>query len=544
MLRLALPIALLISSILAGAQTALSPALIQKLDAITDKDVPADAPGVACAIIRDGKSVYQRCSGFADLSTRMPITADSRFNVASNGKQFTALAVLLLARDGKLSLDDDVRSYLPEVLPTVPDRITIRHLLTHSSGLRDCYDLWSLMGYTWWKQTFSNTDVQALMKRQNTLNFTPGTRYLYSNTNYILLATVVEVASGMSFRDYTDRMFQSLGMPDTSFESDHTAIRGPVARAYFNFDEWKTYDWKWNVCGDGNLFTTLRDQIRWEEILQGKTVKGIPEAVLTESQRPLVGATIPNYGYGLEFGTYKGRPYRFHEGATGAWKATVLRFPDEKTTLITLTNTGKSVPSTQTRELADAFFGSAPDLVSWRTTPEKTGDYIEVASVLGTYLTESDFWFKFVEKKGTLFLLRAGRNDIELEREGPNLFHQKYDPAFKQEFTKGNDGLLTVTAYYTDHAPYSLKKVEANFSGFRDSAPSGKFVNSETDSRLSIALTEGRSYKVTIGGNKMEGMLVAPDKLVVGSYSLHTADGWRSVLLNGERIAAVVFTRK
>ncbi len=544
MLGLAFRIVLLVTSALAGAQTALSPALVQKLDAIADKDVPADAPGVACAIIRDGKTVYQRCSGFADLSTKTAITPDSRFNIASNGKQFTALAVLLLIHEGKLSLDDDVHTYLPGLLPSVSDRITIRHLLTHSSGLRDCYDLWSLMGYTWWEHTFSNSDVLALMKRQNALNFTPGSQYRYSNTNYILLAMVVEAASGLSFRAYTDRMFQTLGMPGTSFESDYTAIRGPIARAYFNFGEWTTYDWKWNVCGDGNLFTTLRDQIRWEEILQGKKVTGLPREVLAESQRPVVGATIPNYGYGLEFDSYKGRPYRFHEGATGAWKSTVLRFPDQNISLLTLTNTGKSVPSTQTREMADAFFGIAPDAIGWKTTPETTGDYVEVASVLGMYLTESDFFFRFIEKQGVLFLVRAGRNDVELEREGPNLFHQKYDPAFKQEFTKGNDGIMTVTAYYTDHAPYSLKKVEGDFSGFRDSAPNGHFVNSETDAEFYIALVDGHSYKITIGENEMEGILVAPDKMVVGSYSLRTADGWRSILVNGDRIQSIAFDRK
>lgn len=544
MLRFAFQIVLFISSVLAGAQTALSPAWVQKLDTITDKDVPADAPGVACAIIRDGKSVYQRCSGFADLSTRTPITVDSRFNVASNGKQFTALAVLLLVDAGKLSLDDDFRTYLPGVLPSEKNRITIRHLLTHQSGLRDCYDLWSLMGLTWWENTFSNADVLALLKRQEGLNFPPGTRYLYSNTNYIVLAMVIEAASGMSFRAYTDQMFQKLGMKDTAFENDYQHIYGPIARAYFNFDKWTTYDWKWNVVGDGNLFTTLHDQMLWEAILQGRPVKGISPALLAKSQQPVVGSGIHNYGYGLEFGTYKGLPYTFHEGATGAWKATVLRFPDKRTTIITMTNSGKCVPSTQTREVADVFLGIPTDAGRWRTVPDKVGEYVATSDVLGTYLSDADFCFRFIEKDHALFLARAGRNDVELEREGPNIFHQKYDPAFKQEFKREADGALSVTAYYTDHAPYSLKKVQGNFSGFRDSAPNGDFVNSETNSRMSIALTEGRSYKVTIGGNEMEGILVAPDKLVVGSYSLHTADGWRSVLLNGERIAAAVFTRK
>lgn len=358
-----------------------------------------NAPGIATAIILNGRVVYQKCAGYADLADSTSITENTRFNIASNGKQFTALAVLDLVDNKKLKLTDDIRKWFPKLFPRIKEKITVRSLLNHTSGIRDCYDLWSFQGYTWWKKSFDNKDVLNLIERQEDLNFQPDSKYLYSNSNYILLALLIEKITGTTFVEHTNKMFRNLNMPNTSFEDNSTNIRGPIARSYFNFSSWTTYNWVWNVCGDGNIFSTLADQVQWEKIVQGKARCPLKRSVILKSQQFIEGSGFKNYGYGVEFGTYKGLNYTFHEGATGAWKATVMRFPGKNISLLTLTNTGKAIPSMQTRQMADLVLGLQEDAKYLVTTPSTIGKFVSEDALAGTYLTENDFAFTFEKKK-------------------------------------------------------------------------------------------------------------------------------------------------
>ncbi|MCG2615197.1 serine hydrolase [Terrimonas sp. NA20] len=531
----------------ARAQSILSLSLLKQLDSVALQDVPPNAPGIATAIILDGEVVYKKYGGFASFTDSSLIGPGSRFNIASNGKQFTALAVLLLESQKKMNLRDDIRKFLPGFLSSVKSKITVADLLNHTSGIRDVYDLWSLQGVTWWKQSFRNTDALDLLMRQQDLNFKPGSKYLYSNSNYILLAMIVEKASGRSFVEFTDQLFRDLHMPNTSFENDHRYIRGPVARAYFNFNEWTTYDWKWDVCGDGNLFSTLEDQLQWEKLLQGKGTSSISKRILIKSQQSIRGSQWTNYGFGLEAGKYKGLSYLFHEGATGAWKATVLRFPSAKLSMITMTNTGKSIPSMQTRQMADLMLGLNNKPGAFAVRPVQAGPYVAEEEITGVYLTPENFSFLLEKQNGKLFLKRIGRNDIELEREQDNIFHQRKDTAFKQEFTRSDDGELQLTAYYTTHAPYTLRKVTANWSGFDPACLNGEYLNDETDTKMSIGYTADKNYSVKIGrADSTTGLLITPVMMLVNNYVIrfNCKNGISSsVSLDGDRIKNVVFTK-
>lgn len=525
------------------AQSFFGEILTKKLDSIALQDVPPKAPGIATAIIQNGKLMYEKYGGYADFADSSFIKPDTRFNIASNGKQFTALAILDLIEAGKLHLKDDIRTFFPSLYKNITSPISIENLLTHTSGIRDVYDLWSLKGLTWWKNSFSNKDVLELLQKQTALNFEPGSQYLYSNSNYILLALVVEKITGLSFSQATHSLFKKLGMLDTAFEDDYTSIKGPIARAYFNFNTWTTYDWIWNVCGDGNLFTTLRDQIRWELILQGKVNTAVKKKVIQASQQLINTGLTDQYGYGLEFGQYKQIPYSFHEGATGAWKATVLRFPGKRLSLITLTNTGKSIPSMQTRQMADVLLSAGTNPSSFLTKPASAGKYVNEADITGIYLTENNFSFQFIQEKGTLYLRRSGRNDIVLEREADNIFHQKNDPAFKQEFTLTDNGEMKVTAYYTTHSPYSLTRPNISWDGFIDSVWTGQFINDETGVELEISKSGNKNYLIKNAKNNYNGLLVTPTKLLTGNYVLQLKDN-QTILLDGERIKKIVFRKK
>jgi CubicO group peptidase (beta-lactamase class C family) len=512
------------------AQPALSANQIENLDRLATQDVPPAAPGIATAIISQGRVIYKKYAGYANLTDSLLIDKNTRFNIASNGKQFTALAVLILAKNKKLSLSEDVRKYFPKLFPAIKDKITIGSLLNHTSGIRDCYDLWNIQGYTWWQKTFSNKDVLSLVEKQEELNFAPGTRYLYSNTNYILLSLIIEQASGQSFGAFTTNLFRLLHMPNTSFECDFLQIRGPKALAYFNFSDWTTYEWKWNVCGDGNFFTTLEDMIQWEKIIQGTGQTNIDRRIILESQQPLASSTYKNYGYGLEFGIYKGMPYSFHEGATGAWKATVIRFPERKTSLITMTNTGKAIPAEQTRQMADYLFDFPKEQNLIITKPEKTGPYLSENEIAGTYITPDDFVFTLEWNNQQLLLKRQGRNNINLEREGPNIFHQKTDSLFKLEFTTNLRGEMQVTAYYINHAPYTLTRQNADLKGFDYSLLNGRYYNIETNTSLHIRYLFEKSYEIIFSGgaDTTIALLLNQNKLLANGYSLNVAYGTKN----------------
>ncbi|TXD81499.1 beta-lactamase family protein [Subsaximicrobium wynnwilliamsii] len=528
-------------------QTKLSENQLKKLDSIATQDVPKNAPGIATAIIKKGNLIFEKYAGIADFKDSLKIDKHTRFNIASNGKQFTALAILTLEDDNKIKLSDDIRQYLPDLYPEIKSKITIGNLLNHSSGIRDVYDLWSLKGLTWWEYSFNNNDVLELIKKQEALNFEPSSKYVYSNTNYILLAIIVEKISGKTFKEYTDGIFQKLNMPNTSFEADYSQIDGKIARAYFNFDKWTTYDWVWNVVGDGNLFSTLTDQIQWEKTIQGYGKSRIKNSIIQKSQELVNQDANDNYGFGLEFGEYKGLKYKFHEGATGAWKATVIRFPKDGISMLTLTNSGKSIPSMQTRQMADVVFDLKKDAKYLVTKPSNIGKYINEDEIIGTYITPNNFTFEFLKKDdGKLYLKRIGRSDIELIREFDNIFNQKFDKDFKQEFIENENGEMQVTAYYTNHSPYTLTRKKSDWKDYGYQALNGKYNNSETDVNIEISYLSNKDYKVLIGDQENSGLLIAPTKLMVNNYVFEFANGTNvveSLSLNTDRIIGVNFER-
>ncbi|HEX4931819.1 MAG TPA: serine hydrolase domain-containing protein, partial [Gemmatimonadaceae bacterium] len=216
----------------AGAQGTLSAEVRTRIDAVFSRWDRTDSPGCSLGISQDGREVYARGYGMSDLQHAIAITPASIFHVASVSKQFAAYSVALLAEDGRLSLDDDIRKYVPEI-PDYGSRITIRHLIHHTSGLRD---QWQLLGYAGWRfpeDLITEQDVMRIVSRQQGTNFTPGAEWVYSNTGYTLLAVIVKRVSGKSLREFAqERIFAPLGMTSTHFHDDHTMIVANRATAY------------------------------------------------------------------------------------------------------------------------------------------------------------------------------------------------------------------------------------------------------------------------------------------------------------------------
>ncbi|UFH57775.1 serine hydrolase [Spirosoma sp. KNUC1025] len=535
----------LIPSLFGQAASSLQPAQIRCLDSIASQDVPAHSPGIATGIVRNGRIVYSYYVGYANLTDSVLINQTTRFNLASNAKQFTALAILLLADQKRLSLEDDIRTYIPGLYSGINHKISLKHLLNHSSGIRDVYDLWSLQGVTWWKTTLTNQDALTLLQKQQELNFSPGTSYSYSNSNYILLATLVEQVTGEPFVQYTQKLFAKLGMHHTSFVDNHKAILEPIAKPYFNFDRWVNYDWLCDIHGDGNLFTTLADQLVWETIIQLGHHDSLPPGLIQRSQKLVEHSPVTSYGYGLEFGRYQGLSYRFHEGATGAWKATLIRFPTDSLSVITLTNSGKTLPATQTRQMADLLLRTKLTETTTLRQPKQVGVYKAIPDVLGIYLNANDFSFQFIQRDTSLYLIRFGRNDVQLVRESANCFHQLNDPSFKLEFTTDQTGHLQVTAYHPTHAPYTLGRRDHDWQGFDLGRINGTYRNEETNQSLLINHLSNQQFSVKLGGQEVAGVLVSPTKLLCDGFQVALPSRGKptTVYLDLNRLKNVRFKR-
>jgi CubicO group peptidase (beta-lactamase class C family) len=510
------------------------------LDSLATQDVPMGAPGIATGMVRQGQITYEEYAGFAHLEDSIKIGPETRFNIASNGKQFTALAVLFLEEQGKIRLQDRISRYFPDVPVAVKYPVTIAQLLTHSSGLRDVYDLISLQGITWWEKPYSNQDVITLLTKQQDLNFAPGSKYLYSNSNYLLLAELISRVSAKSFAAFTNEMFQQLGMPNTSFETNGPPIHNAWARPYFNFNTWQTYPWIWKAAGDGNLFSTLPDLLHWEQVIQGKKQTSVSASIIRKSQQLIEGTGIHNYGYRLEHGTYKGKDCVYHEGATGAWKATVIRFTREQLAIVTLTNSGKTIPSMQTRQMADILMPVNNPSTPTINQPEKYGSFLDTDSLPGIYHNGGSFYFLIEKRENNLFLLRAGRNDIRLDREGPNVFHQWNDSTFKLEFSRNPKGDMIVRAYHPTHEPYNLTRTTTDFKDFDTKNLEGLFKNEETGAQLMIKAVSGKNPEITLGGNTYPGLMISTTQIIAGGYLLKRSENgdW---LLDGDRIINVKF---
>jgi len=316
-----------------------------------------DSPGCAVAVSDGGRTVFAKGYGMASLEHDLPITPTSAFYAASVSKQFTAFAVAMLAEQGKLSLDDDVRKWIPEV-PDFGKTITVRHLIHHTSGLRDYFGLLDMTG---WPDDGPVTEAQFLdlVSRQKALNFEPGSRSLYSNTGYVLLSILVKRVSGKSLREFADEtMFGPLGMTNSHFRDDHTMLVKNRALAYSpRAGGWRVDVPGFDVVGDGGLYTTVEDLARWARNFDDRTVGGdaVAARVLTRG-RLTSGDSIP-YAYGLVHNVYRGQPVIVHGGAYGGYRANLLRFPAQRFAVAMLCNATTANAAQLSQAVATVFLG-------------------------------------------------------------------------------------------------------------------------------------------------------------------------------------------
>ena len=348
-------------------------------------------PGLALAVIKDGEIVYSRGYGMANLEQSIPIDPDTVFYVGSVSKQFTAFCIALLAHDGKLDLDVPVRRCLPE-LPELYERVTIRQMVHHISGLRDFYDLLELSGVRTADDFYDHSDLLALLARQRKVNFEPGSSYSYSNSGYFLLAEVAARVAGMPIDDFArERIFEPLGMRDTIFHQQHDMLVPRRADGYREDDGgYRRYMGHMNIVGAGGVFSTVNDLARWDAAFYGGT---FDEELLTLVQTPTVltnGREI-NYAFGLTVGTYRGLPYVEHGGALFGFRSNIVRFPEQRFSVIILANLADISPGRLSDRVVEVYLGELMEPVdTLAQAAEQEPAFVELseeqlASIAGSY---------------------------------------------------------------------------------------------------------------------------------------------------------------
>ncbi len=350
-----LPSAVLVTSLLAASIEAqpLDANQARRVDSVFRNYDRNDSPGCSLAVYQNGEIAYARGYGMANLELGVAIGPKTVFDIGSTSKQFAAASIVLLAQDGKLSLDDEVQKFIPE-LPKYQRPITLRHLLNHTSGLRDYLTLMRLHGTDFDGRT-GDREALDLIVRQKAVNFEPGSEYLYSNSGFFLLSQVVKRTSGKTLAQFAqERIFTPLGMTSTHFHDDHTMIVANRATGYAPSRNGFTFSMSlFEQTGDGAVMTTVEDLLKWDRNFYTPTVGG--EALLRDlhTQGKLNNGQTITYALGLMVDQHRGLRRVAHGGAWAGYRAELVRFPEATTSVASLCNLGTANPTA----LANAVAG-------------------------------------------------------------------------------------------------------------------------------------------------------------------------------------------
>ena len=384
-----------------------------------------EMPGVAVAVTLDGKQIYNKAFGLANLEYNVPNTTATIFEAGSVSKQFVAASVLLLAKEGRLSLSDDVRKYVPE-LPVYDAPITIDMLLCHTSGLKDWGAIYSLTGWPRTTRVYTQELGYDIIFRQKSLNFLPGSQYSYSNSNYMMLTLIVERVSGLSLAQFTaERFFGPMGMSQTSWRDNHRAIVPGRATAYDKRDGKFLLNMPFeDLHGPGGLLTTTHDLLVWNRLLEGEEMFGSEYAINRVAERKLNDGKGCGYAAGLTIGKYNGYDEIAHSGSTAGYRAWLAWYPQKRLSVVLLSNYAQFQAVQIGRAIAAIFVGEEPfapvqpvtkaDEKADEKIASAKRDHKSLAEYEGTYFSE--------EAGSTTFIIKLTGDKLEVRRKAGESF--------------------------------------------------------------------------------------------------------------------------
>jgi len=380
-----------------------------------------ERPGAAVAVVQNGAIVYKKGYGMSNLEYDIPIVPSTIFHIASVSKQFTVFSILLLESEGKLTLDDDIRKYIPEV-PDFGKTITLRHLASHTSGLRD---QWNLLAMAGWRldDVITKEHVLKLISKQQELNFDPGEEYMYCNTGFTLLAEVVARVSGVSFATFTkERIFKPLKMNNTLFYDDHEKIVKNRAYSYHSDSSgYKKSVLSYANVGATSLFTTVEDLSLWALNFSSPKI-GSPE-LITKMNTPAVLNSGKTFGgaLGQFVGEYKGLNEIQHGGADAGYRSYLTRFPDHNFSVVVFSNDASFGSGSMAHKITDIYLRELiktkpkNDIAASGTSDDKiTIDQKTIKTYMGDYELQPGFNISITEDRGQLLAQATGQEIVTL----------------------------------------------------------------------------------------------------------------------------------
>ncbi len=468
---------------------------------ILDQYSNDDSPGLAVGIVKDGKVIFEHYLGLANIEHKIKVDKNTRFNIASTAKQFTALMILQLSLEEKLDLEDDIRKYVPSLYPKVKEEIKVRHLLNHTSGIRDYVFILEMMNNAYWRQIgMDNDDVIELLEKQEELVFKPGSRYSYSNSGYTILAKIIEKVSGKKFNDYSKAFFEELGMNETSFVKRYMGVIPHRADSYSDWGDgiWLSTPSVTKFNGDGFLYTTLRDQLVYEQLVQRASRDN--NILLIKSQQPIPNSEIKTYGFGLELDNRLDRVAQYHSGSTFGYHSHTNRFPEEKLSVFVMSNNGKIWSGDIADEIAAVLLPDVePEEVYDGRFDERLNN-TEQPQVAGQYISPSGSLIRIVEEQGKTYWRRANRSPIEIIPERKNTYYISYNAQEKIVFYQDELVVFYPTGKTdTYQRSTDLPASFADLQGFV-----GTYYNSELEMNFELKLTEKNKLKILFSNRERE----------------------------------------
>lgn len=481
-----------------GQTAAPAASIDEKVNAIFARWDSTATPGCTVAVSVKGQVVLNKAYGMADLEHGAVMAPDTILEAGSVSKQFTAAAVLLLARDGKLSLDDPARKYVPE-LPDYGQPLTIRHMLQHTSGLRDWGSMASLNGWPRTSRAHTHAHVLDIVGRQTALNFKPNTDWSYCNTGYNLAAVIVSRVSGEPFAEFTrKRIFEPLGMSRTSWRDDYTRIVRDRATAYsLRGGVYSTLMPFENVHGNGGLLTTVGDLLKWNENLDAPKVGDA--AFVTEEQRSgrLENGREHGYGLGLFIGAYKGLREVYHSGSTAGYQAFLTRFPDQRVSVATLCNVTAGAAGSYAHAVADLYLADA--IKPEPAPPAVKLSAVDLSALAGFYRSR---------KRGLVTTVIVAQDTLRMTPGGA--LQAQSGSSFRLaggadvEFTAGPGGAMAMRLRMVNGTEEAFERVERAKPGAGQIAEfAGTYSSADAEATVTL-VAEGDALKLKTRPDRLE----------------------------------------
>ncbi len=467
-----------------------------KIDELFKQWDKPDTPGCALAIIKDGKIVYKKGYGMADLEHNIPITPKTIFTPGSISKQFTAMCILLLVEQNKISLDDDIRKYLPK-FPDYGHTITIRHLIHHKSGIRDYGALVSLKGMNTLEMTnLPMHEALRIIFKQRELNFTPGEDILYCNSGYLMLSAIIENVSGKTLREFAEEnIFKPLGMKNTNFIDDNKYIIKNRAFGYIP-DGKKGY---FNAmvshrhCGPGGVYSNVEDLFLWDQNYHnnklGKTGQDLIKTMHTPGK--LNNGEQGNYAFGLMIDKYKEQKIVLHSGGIGGYSAIYISFPKYKFSVIIFANLLHFRSELLAYKIADIFLEQffKPEQPKISVDPNIYQNYLR------KYYSDSLGIISISRRNHDLMIEASiGFPPLKLIAESKTSFFIEF-PNKRIKFQKDEENKYTEFILYEEGKESKIKRIESSKLTLEElEVYSGRYYSEEIDQTYTLIIKNDSLY--------------------------------------------------